>query len=225
MIQVAGEGLKNGLDPEDSRRKQYLSTLGKAAETRSREAIDQLIEYFSPFDPLVSPFIPREFVYIDRHSATPDPLSQWRCGLRSINYSPPSDRSVNNICDALETLQSHPEVAGDALGQWDAHNALLETLKNRWGLRIATGTTLKYDVADAERSEELATKSLEMMDRLRPEAGVSETDWAARREVLEKYLVRPVRSWRREQSARLALHAAAERRPEAIAPEKLDESR
>lgn len=213
VLQVAGEGLKNGLDPEDSRRKVYLATLGKAVKSKEREDIDRLTQFFSPFDPLIAPFIPREFVNIDRQSASPNASAQWRCGLRSVFYSPPNDASVNNVCDALEVLQSNPDVVGPAVAQWDCCNALLEVLKNRWGLRITTGASLKYGVADAHRTLELAGTSLEKMDALREQAGVSEADWSTRRTVLEKHLIRPVRSWRTEQSARVALQAASEARP------------
>lgn len=215
VIQVAGEGLKNGLDPEDSRRKLYLTALGKAVESKSRKDIDRLTQFFSPFDPLIVPFIPREFVNIDRQSESPNVAAQWRCGLRSVFYAPPNDASVNNVCDALEVLHNQPDVVGNAVAQWDCCNALLEVLKNRWGLRITAGASLKYGVADAHRTLELVTASLERMDRLREEAGVSEEEWNTRRTVLEKHLIRPVRSWRTEQSAQIALQAAKEPRPPA----------
>jgi hypothetical protein len=213
VIQVAGEGLKNGLDPEDSRRKLYLTALGKAVESKDREDIDRLTQFLSPFDPLIAPFIPREFVNIDRQSGTPNHAAQWRCGLRSVFYSPPNDASVNNVCDALETLLSRPETVGNAAAQWDSCNALLEVLKNRWGLRITAGASLKYGVADAHRTLELVASSLERMDVLREEADISPAEWNTRRAVLEKHLIRPVRSWRTEQSAQFALRAAKEPKP------------
>ncbi|HVJ66977.1 MAG TPA: hypothetical protein VM510_03275 [Caulifigura sp.] len=215
VIQVAGEGLKNGLDPEDSRRKVYLTALGKAAETKSRRDIDRLAEFYAPFDPLLTPFIPREFVRIDRQAGSPDFTAQWRWGLRSVYYAPPNDASVNNVCDALDVLKQHPEVVGDAAAQWDCCNALLDVLKNRWGLRITSGATLKYGVADAHRTLELASALLEHMDSLHTSAGVSDEDWQTRRLVIEKHLIRPVRSWRIEQSAKLALQSATETQPAA----------
>jgi hypothetical protein len=224
VIQVAGEGLKNGLDPEDSRRKEYLRALGKAVESKQRNDIDRLTAYFSPFDPLIVPFIPREYVNVDRQSESPNAAAQWRCGLRSVFYSPPNDASVNNVCDALEVLQNKPDVVGDAVAQWDCCNALLEVLKNRWGLRITAGASLKYGVADAHRTLELAGSSLERMDHLRESAGISETEWRTRRTVLEKHLIRPVRSWRTEQSAQFALQAAKELRPPVEPVEAVEET-
>jgi hypothetical protein len=215
VIQVAGEGLKNGLDPEDARRKVYLRALGAAVDSKRREDIDRLTQFLSPFDPLIVPFIPREFINIDRQSNEPNVPAQWRCGLRSVFYSPPNDASVNNVCDALEILQTKPDVVGDAVVQWDCSNALLEILKNRWGLRITAGASLKYGVADAHRTLELAAAALERMDQLREQAGIAEAEWSTRRTVLEKHLIRPVRSWRIEQSAQFALQAAKEPRPPA----------
>ncbi|QDT53379.1 Spermidine synthase [Caulifigura coniformis] len=213
VIQVAGEGLKNGLDPEDARRKAYLAALGRAVESKSREDIDRLTQYFSPFDPLIAPFIPREFVHIDRQSPSPNVAAQWRCGLRSVFYAPPNDCSVTNVCDALELVQTHPEIAGDPEARWDCCNALLEVLKNRWGLRITSGASMKYGVADAHRTLELASSTLDQMDDLQEEAGVTAPDWRTRRMVLEKHLVRPVRSWRSEQAAVFALKASREPQP------------
>jgi len=213
VIQVAGEGLKNGLDPEDARRKAYLAALGKAVESKSRDDIDRLTQYFSPFDPLIAPFIPREFVHIDRQSQSPNVAAQWRCGLRSVFYAPANDCSVTNVCDALELVQAHPEIAGSPAAHWDSCNALLEVLKNRWGLRISSGASLKYGVADAHRTLELASAALDQMDDLREAAGIPDSEWRTRRTVLEKHLIRPVRSWRSEQSAVFALQASKEPQP------------
>jgi hypothetical protein len=213
VLQVAGEGLKNGLDPEDSRRKQYLSALGRAAGKKSRSSIDQLTAYFTPFDPLVAPFIPREFVHFDRHCESPDYSMQWRCGVRSVYYCPPGDRSVTNLCDALEVWRDHPEVVGDETTRFDAANSLLDTLKNRWGLRMTSNTTLRYDAIDADRTVSLVPEIIERMDTLHEAAGVSHSEWTARRTVLEKHLLRPVRGWRGQQSARLALQAGREPTP------------
>ncbi len=224
VIQVAGEGLKNGLHPEDSRRKAYLAALGKAVETKSRPEINRLGDFFSPFDPLVTPFLPREFVHLDRQCATPDHAAEWRVGFRSIYFSPPNDASVNNVCDALEVLHNHPDVAGDPLARWDAANALLEVLKNRWGWRMNSGATLRYGVADAHRTLELAAATLDHMDQWRSEAGVSEENWQLRRTVVEKHLIRPVRSWRSEQSAQLALQGGSETRPPAASAANVDDS-
>ena len=222
VIQVAGEGLKNGLDPEDSRRKIYFRALGKAVQTKSREDIDRLVEFYAPFDPLVTPFIPREFMHVDREAQVPDYAAQWRSGYRSVYFAPTNDASVNNVCDALEVLKAHPEVAGDAQQQWDCGNALLDVLKNRWSLRTATNAGLKYGVADAHRTLDCAAAMLEHMDGLRESAGIPEEDWRARRSVLEKHLIRSVRAWRTEESARVALQSAKEPSPAAIAAESDD---
>ena len=55
-------------------------------------------------------------------------------------------------------------------------------------------------------------------------AGVSEADWNTRRMVLEKHLIRPVRSWRTEQSAQFALHAAKDPRPPVETAEAVDQA-
>ena len=98
---------------------------------------------------------------------------------------------MTNVCDALEVMQAHPEVAGSPSAQWDSYNALLEVLKNRWGLRISSSAPLRYGVADAHRTLELAASSLERMDHLHEAAGVSSAEWRTRRAVLEKHRTDP----------------------------------
>ncbi|CAK9111357.1 Polyamine aminopropyltransferase (Putrescine aminopropyltransferase) (PAPT) (Spermidine synthase) (SPDS) (SPDSY), partial [Durusdinium trenchii] len=59
VVQVKGEGLTNGMHPEDRRRKDYLKTLGKVAtsSTPETEEIEQLNDFLEPYDPLVSYFV------------------------------------------------------------------------------------------------------------------------------------------------------------------------
>ena len=51
---------------------------------------------------------------------------------------------------------------------------------------------------DLERCIDAVESTLSLMDRLRGEVGVRETDWSARRAVVERELTRPLRSYRAE---------------------------
>jgi hypothetical protein len=51
---------------------------------------------------------------------------------------------------------------------------------------------------DLERTIAAAESSLAVMESLRDSIGLSQADWAARRSVLERAIVRPLRSYREE---------------------------
>ncbi|MBX3443409.1 MAG: hypothetical protein KF774_13470 [Planctomyces sp.] len=208
VIQVADEGLRNGLHPEDARRKKYLATLGTAVrDGATRSELESLAEFASPFDPLVSPFIDREVAMLERRLGGSEPGNEWRAWIRSVYFAPTTDVSVRNVCDAMRTLCERPDLVADPGARWDHHNALLEQLKARWQSRLAARDRLKYGVADAEHTLSAVTATFAAMDDLRDAAGVPEAEWTTRRALLERQLVRPVRSARSNQSAHEAVLA------------------
>ena len=199
------------LHPEDERRKEYLEVLGSAATRSSPDAdlIGRLSSFAEPYDPLVSYFLHQESARLyekvpDANSATQ--LQHWR---HSVYFGPPQDQSVRNVIAALEMLNNHPELIEDPLRRWDELNALLEILKQRAMLRVQwDNTASSFELVDAERSVAIAKQTLDAMDELRPEAGVSEDDWSRRRTVIQRMLIRPMWSYHSRQAERLARRQA-----------------
>ena len=75
-------------------------------------------------------------------------------------------------------------------------NALLQFLKLRWNNRgLGKPSSVRIVLNDLEKSIGAAQGAFTTMDTLRAEAGVSAADWQARREVLERLLVRPLRTY------------------------------
>jgi hypothetical protein len=105
---------------------------------------------------------------------------------------------VRDVVDALDLLIREPAIVSTDQ-RWDYVNALLAFLEARWlnrGLGKPKSTQIVLN--DLERSIDAVESSLGLMDRLRATVGVAESDWAARRSVLERGLVRPLRSYRSE---------------------------
>jgi hypothetical protein len=83
--------------------------------------------------------------------------------------------------------------------RWDYLNALLAFLEARWLNRgLVKPVSPQIVLNDLERSIDAVESSLALMDRLRGTVGIGEADWSARRSVLERGLVRPLRSYRAE---------------------------
>ena len=197
---------KKKLHPEDTRRLNYFVALGNAARRPkpTRQQIAAVEEYLEPYDPLVSYFARQE---------TADLLS--RCGedaaqelayrLYVIYFAPAQDASVRNVATAIETLVNHPETIPDNSTRFDALNGLVQTLRVRWEIRQSIEeTSSKKSLGDVEKSLLAAEKGVTSMDELAASAGIAQSDWQARKQVLERLMLRPLRTYRTEVANRLA---------------------
>jgi hypothetical protein len=166
-----------------------------------------------PYDPLVSDFVHHEAALLLSRAAVADPRAELEHRLHTIYFNTGNDRSVRNVTEALALVLDHPEAAGDPLDRWDQANALLEVLKHRWALRAAESEASQYAQSDAEQTLAAAQRALRTMDELAPQLPVDPDDWQARRDVLERQLLRPLRTYR-------ARHTAAPRQqpPEGFLP-------
>lgn len=203
-------GLRNGLHPEDVRRKAYLLALGQTA-TRgaTRDDLVALAEFTTPFDPMVAPFVAREISVLEQKSSEFDPAEAWHALVRSVYFTPGTDNSVRNVCEAMTTAVRHPDLFASSGEQWDHLNGLLDTLRQRWSTRIYVQANQRFGIADAEASLEAIDDVFETMETLQESAGVSQREWHARRTLLEKELTRPIRSWRSSQAVKLASQGLA----------------
>jgi hypothetical protein len=215
ILPVAHEGLQRQLHPEDQRRKAFLLALGEAARQPAPEhdAIERVRRFVEPYDPLVSDFVHHEAALLLSRAAVADPRAELEHRLHTIYFNTGNDRSVRNVTEALALVLDHPEAAGDPLDRWDQANALLEVLKHRWALRAAESEASQYAQSDAEQTLAAAQRALRTMDELAPQLPVDPDDWQARRDVLERQLLRPLRTYR-------ARHTAAPRQqpPEGFLP-------
>ena len=207
IVQVAHEGLQRKLHPEDQRRKDYLVALGAAATDPDppRDAIDAVVDFVEPYDPLVSYFAHHEAARLLARSTAADPRAELEHRLHTIYFNAAYDRSVRNVVAALEIVLDHPETAGAPLERWDLMNSLLEVLKQRWSIRVQLGDVSRYADSDAEQTLATAQRALETMRELAAELPGGQGNAQARLTLLERQLVRPLRTYR-------AQHASTARR-------------
>jgi hypothetical protein len=196
--------LSHELHPDDERRKEYLAALGDAATTAtpSLAQLQSVASFTEPFDPLVSPFLHREVALLLGKAgpdAAPAELEQW---LHSVYFSPGFDRSIRDATSALTLLVQHPETMDDAARRWDHLNALLEVLKERWALRSQQTTLSKYEASDVGETIDAAANALAYLQAHAGDAGI-DPEWAELRcRVLERTLVRALRSHHAQQVAK-----------------------
>ncbi|MFO0918453.1 MAG: hypothetical protein U0872_09080 [Planctomycetaceae bacterium] len=189
------------LHREDERRKQYFAALGKAGnlEHRDLDSVYELEKFFQPYDPLLSLFARQETAELLAMYGHPDPAAELQLRLHVINFAPVGDRSLRNVIAAMELLLSHPDCAANPQFRFDTLNGLMQTMRTRWEARSTSEIkSVRFVIQDVDRSIVAIEKSLEEMDRLRPESGVSLADWTLRKAVIERALLRPLRGCRAE---------------------------
>lgn len=201
-IMQVNHQLKRVMDPEDQRRKDYLTELGPSARNPrpSASAIQALAAFEAPFDPLVSLFVYFETANMWSRCEPPQPTLQLQHLLHTVYFSSGYDQSVRNVSDALELLCNHPEIDISQTARWDEMNSLMQMLAQRWQLRLSKHQVSKYEAADTERCLAVIDATMKELERHHQMAGLSQTDWDYRKLTLEQALIRPLRQHRSEQA-------------------------
>jgi hypothetical protein len=187
------------LHPEDRRRLRYLQALGQAVRSGRAADIERLVEFASPYDPLISYFVHEEAAELYARLPERDYANELRHRLYSTFYSSPQDASLRNVVAALRLLREHPESEPDPLRRWDDLNALLQALKLRWEARSGVRPAdVREAINDIDTTVLAVEQTFEVLERLTFEAGLPERLWTSRRTVLEQNLIRPVRAYQLE---------------------------
>ena len=196
---VKGGPPRRKLHPDDKRRKNYFKALSFAAEEHppAPQAIRRLAAYATPYDPLMSYFVHYEVAHLYSRTQPRDVQAELAHRLHLAYYADARDRSVRNIASALTLLVEHPSAAPEPIERFDHINALLQVLKIRWGIPgPAKPKNPRTTLNDIKKSVAALEISFEAMDKLTHELGLPETGWPARRQYLEKGLIRPLRTYR-----------------------------
>jgi hypothetical protein len=191
--------------PEDLRRKEYFVALGNAVDlkkTPTRQEVAAVEQFIEPYDPLLSYFARQEIAdLLARCQADPGRELAYR--LHVIFFAPTRDSSVRNVATAIETLVQHPEAMTDDAARFDTLNGLIQVLRSRWETRqFINETSVRKVLKDVDQSIVAAEKGVHAMDELAASAGVADADWKLRRTVIERLLLRPLRSYRAEIKSR-----------------------
>jgi hypothetical protein len=119
--------------------------------------------------------------------------------LYATFYSSPKDASLRNVIAALSLLREHPDAEPDPVARWDDLNALLQALKLRWDARAGVRpTNIKQVIHDLDTTILAIEQTFHVLDKLTAEAGLPAALWENRRIVLEKTLIRPVKTYQLE---------------------------
>lgn len=198
--QVKAIDEKQTMHPEDVRRRDYFIALGNAVRQRppTRDQIAAVEQFFQPYDPLLSYFARQETADLLAR-ANEDAACELACRLHVIYFAPTIDASVRNVAKAVQTIVNHPESIPQDSIRFDALNGLIQTLRVRWELRQSIReTSTRKVMEDIDQSLLAIEKGVESMDALATSAGVSHEDWRVRKEVIERLMLRPLRSYRNE---------------------------
>ncbi|WP_397568268.1 spermidine synthase [Schlesneria sp. T3-172] len=203
--QVKAIDEKPTLHPEDVRRRDYFIALGNAVNLKkrpTRQEIAAVETFLEPNDPLLSYFARQEIADLLAR-CDEDAARELAYRLHVIYFAPTLDASVRNVAVALETTVKHPEAIPDASVRYDVLNGLIQTLRTRWESRqFINQTSTKKVLEDVDQSLIAVEKGVDAMSTIAAEAGVSETDWQVRKQVIERLMLRPLRSYRSELKSR-----------------------
>ncbi len=195
--QVSGE--KPKLHPQDLRRKKYLKALGELAKKQNPTAaeIEQISEFETPHDPLLSYFLHDEVARLYERTTPRNVAKELDHRLHIAYFTHSQDQSVRNIVESIALLTDHPDEFPDATRRYDNINALLQLLRTRWNLRA--NMKQKDDrvvLNDIEKSVTAIEKAFDTMDELSTQVDLPAGAWEARKKVMEKSLLRPLRTYR-----------------------------
>lgn len=203
--QVKAIDEKPTLHPEDVRRRDYFVALGNAVnlkKTPTRQEIAAVEAFLEPNDPLLSYFARQEIADLLAR-CDEDAAQELIYRLHVIFFAPTRDASVRNVAVALEAAVKHPEAIPDASVRYDVLNGLIQTLRTRWETRqFISQTSTKKVLEDVDQSLIAVEKGVAVLSELAPQAGVSEADWQNRKLVIERLMLRPLRSYRAEVKSR-----------------------
>lgn len=196
--QVKAIDEKPSMHPEDARRRDYFIAFGQAAQREhpTRQQIADVEQYLEPYDPLVTYFARQEIADLLARSGE-DAGQELMYRLHVIYFAPTVDASVRNVAKAVETLVTHPDAIPDNSARFDALNGLIQTLRVRWEVRQANPerSSLK-SLDDADQSVLAIEHAVASLDAIAMSAGVSGQEWQTRKEVIERLMLRPLRTFR-----------------------------
>jgi hypothetical protein len=211
IVQASGGGLRQGLHPEDQRRKEYFRVLADAAtqSNPSPAEIEALEDFLEPYDPMVSYFVHQEIANLYSRAATPLLREEFEHLLHSVFYGPGNDRSVRNLVESLELLIENPTLIENPRDRFDCFNGLMELLKYRWQLRIqSVEAASRFGPVDATLSLQVGERALLAMGDLRSATNLSEEEWRARRRVLQVHFIHDVETYRDQLARRVGRNLA-----------------
>ena len=199
LVQVKGEKPKRKLHTEDRNRLKYFAQLGKVArlEKPNADSLLSMLDYGVPYDPLLTFFLHEEVAQFASRNRDEVADVELAFRLYRVNFTSPRDRSVRNITSAIEVLCDYPNTIASPVQRADHLDALLQILHQRWQNRGEVAPTSSPVVMnEIEMSIGAAEKAFKVLERSCEVRNMSAEAWSARKQAIEKSLVRPLRTYR-----------------------------
>jgi Spermine/spermidine synthase domain len=190
-------GIGNAIHPEDRRRMRYFEDLDRATKNPTVERAGLVASYAEPYDPLLSRFAHLEAATLYSRPEARDERAELWHRLHAVYFAESQDRSVRNVAKALTLLAGNEGVVDRPADRWDHLDALLQEMKARWERRgLVLPRSPQVVLNDLELSLDAIEAALKAMDGLHASVPVSASDWQARRKVVQRGLVDPLRAYR-----------------------------
>lgn len=187
--------------PDDQRRKDYFTQLGKLlsqAKMGFTNPVDvqRFQQVISSHEPLLTWFAHHELIRIFEATGRLSPAQEFRSRLYTIHFASVADSGVYQVAAALEQLIEQPELIPEIDRRYDQANGLLQELIRRWERRrgydpvSATQTQL-----DVDRCVQVSRRTLDAMEDWAEEMKMDTERFAARRRFIHHALVIPLRKY------------------------------
>jgi hypothetical protein len=201
IVQVSGGGQKTHLHPEEQRRIDYFKSLGRAAgfEKPTADALLPVEEFAVPYDPIVSFFMHQEIAELAARDSKTNAAVEFRHRLYRVNFTSARDRSIRNLIAAIHLLCDHPSLIPDDAERGDQIDAFLQILHRRWQNRGDIGPESSVvTMNDIEKSLEVGERAFEVLEQTGSARNKSKEEIALRKLAVEKSLMRPLRTYRKQ---------------------------
>lgn len=198
IVQVSGVQ-QTRMHPEEQRRVDYFKSLGRAAslDLTTRDSLLSVEEFAAPYDPFVSFFMHQEIAELAARNPEENAALEFSHRLYRVNYTSARDGSIRNLIAAIHLLCDHEDLIPDPAERGDQLDAFLQILHRRWQNRgDVRPQSTQVALNDIEKSLAAGERAFDILAELGAARGKSTHEVKLRKQVLEKSLMRPLRSYR-----------------------------
>ena len=198
IVQVSGIQ-QTRLHPEEQRRVEYFKSLGRAASLAltTPESLLSVRQFAAPYDPFVSFFMHQEIAELAARNPEENAAIEFSHRLYRVNYTSARDGSIRNLIAAIYLLCDHEELIPDRAERGDQLDAFLQILHRRWQNRgDVRPQSTQVALNDIAKSLAAGERAFDVLASLGTARGKTPHEVKLRKQVLEKSLMRPLRTYR-----------------------------
>ena len=198
IVQVSGVQ-QTRLHPEEQRRVDYFKSLGQAASlaVTTHDSLLSVEKFAAPYDPFVSFFMHQEIAELAARNPEENAALEFAHRLYRVNYTSARDGSTRNLIAAIHLLCDHDDLIPDPAERGDQLDAFLQILHQRWQNRgDVRPQSTQVALNDIEKSLAAGERAFDVLAELGMARGKTPHQVKLRKQVLEKSLMRPLRSYR-----------------------------